>query len=157
MYVFHIFQNLTGRFILATFSLPKIHQNPQQQQNNHFSNRHSRSRGVATINFGIPMLHGDRFFWSACNMGMPKLIFATPLERDGDYFHYFNTSPARNSLKNDEMQFSNHCFGVMLLTTRFANRHEHGNCLWWEIYETKIVFYEKWRILSRILHFPNEI
>ena len=44
---------------------------------------HSRSRGVAKVSFGIPTLHGDqKKKWSPRSMGMSKVIFATPLERE---------------------------------------------------------------------------
>jgi hypothetical protein len=87
---------LTGRPILATFLPPQNHQNQQQQNFGNFANQHSRSRGVAKIRFGTPMLHGKRFFVCfSCSMGVRFLHFATPLEREGDFFHLFNTSPAR--------------------------------------------------------------
>ena len=35
------------------------------------------------------------FFCFSCSMGVRFLLFATPLEREGDFFHFFNTSPAR--------------------------------------------------------------
>ena len=55
-------KNLTGRPILATLLPPQNHQNQQQQKNIDLSDKHSRSRGVAKISFGTPMLHGKHFF-----------------------------------------------------------------------------------------------
>ena len=54
--------NLTGFPILATVLPFQNHQNPQQQKFIHFSNEHSRSRGVEKITFGTPMLHGEHYF-----------------------------------------------------------------------------------------------
>ena len=103
--------------------LPKIHQNLQQQKFDQFSESHSRSRGVAKVTFRLPMLHGDRFlFCFPCSMGMRKPTFATPPQRECDFFHFCHTSPARSS-KLMKMPFSNHCFGVISLTTRTSNRH----------------------------------
>ena len=46
-------------------------------------NWHSRARGVAKIKNVIPMLGGKHyFFWSPCCVGVPVLIFSTPLRRE---------------------------------------------------------------------------
>ena len=75
-------------------------------------NRRSRSGGVAILGFGLPMLHGDRFFlWSPCSVGTPKMHSSTPPQREFDFFHFFNTSPARSS-KIMKMMLYNHCVGV---------------------------------------------
>ena len=115
-------KNLTGSFILTTFSTPKIHQNPQQQKFVHFPNWHSRSRGVAKIKFDLPMLHGKHFFFCfPCSVGTPKVSFATPLGRECDFFYFCRTSQAGSS-EIMKMQFWNHCVGVTLQTTKIANR-----------------------------------
>ena len=42
------------------------------------------------------MLNGKHFlFCFSCSMGVRFLLFATHLERQGDFLHLFNTSPAR--------------------------------------------------------------
>ena len=58
-------KNLTGVPILATLLPPQNHQNPQQQKFIFFSDEHSRSRGVAKVNYELPMLHGSRFFFDS--------------------------------------------------------------------------------------------
>ena len=45
--------------------------------------------------FALPCCMGNIFFCFSCSMGVRFLLFATPLEREGDFFHFFNTSPAR--------------------------------------------------------------
>ena len=94
------------------FVHPEIHQKSQQQKCSPSEKKHSRSRGVAKISVGTPMLHGSSFFLCfPCSMGVRTLTFATPLGREHDFFHFFNTSPVR-SFKMMKMWFWNHCLGV---------------------------------------------
>ena len=57
------------------------------------------------MNFPNPMVHGKHFF----SMGVRILHFATPLEREGDFFHVFNTSPSNR--QNEENRTSEPCCG----------------------------------------------
>ena len=46
-------------------------------------NWHARARGVAKIKNVIPMLGGKHYYvWSPCCVGVPVLIFSTPLRRE---------------------------------------------------------------------------
>ena len=106
-------KNLTGSFILTTFSTPKIHQNPQQQKNHDLWKSRSRARGVGKTFFGVPMLHGKHFvFWSPCSVGMRFATFATPPQRECDFFT-FAARPQREARKS----WKSH-LGVMLRTCR---------------------------------------
>ena len=89
-------------------------------------------------------------------MGMRFLTFSTPPQRECDFFHFVNTSPARSS-EMMSMPFSNHCFGVTLLKAPNVNRHKNPRLLWQEIYDTKIVLCKKLRILFGIIYFPMNL
>ena len=136
--------------------LPQIHQNPQQQIFDRFSDSHFRPKGVAKTSCGTPMLHASRFlFWSPCSMGMRFLTFSTPPQRECDLFHFVNTSQARSS-EIMNMAFSNHCVGVTLPKTPNVNRHKNPRLLWKEIYDTKIVLCKNLKNLFGIICFSNE-
>ena len=107
--IFNFSLKLPARMLLFR---PRIHKNPQQQKFNNRSNLHSRSRGVAKVGFGLPMLHGKHFFLCfPCSVGTSKTLFATPPQREGLFFHFSENFPARSS-KIMRMQFSNHCSGI---------------------------------------------
>ena len=61
---------------------------------------HSRSRGVEKIEIGVPMLHEKHTFVRfPCNMGVPKLLFATPPERECQF-----CSPGTNALTSNHQR-----------------------------------------------------
>ena len=76
-------KNLTGVPILATFLPPQNHQNPQQQKFIHFSNEHSRSRGVE-----------KNHFWHS-HAAWGSLFFLIPMQRGNAKSYFCDTSPAR--------------------------------------------------------------
>ena len=116
--------NLTGCLILATFSPHPNHKNSQQHNFNVLWHRRSRSRGVAKINFGTPMLHGKHFFlWSAPSVGARFLHFATPPQREGDFFHFFDTSPARIK-KMNKIALRSYGFDASARKSPKANRQQ---------------------------------
>ena len=87
-------------------------------------------------------------------MGTRFVTFATPLQRECDFFHFCHTSPAISS-EIMIRPFSNHCFGVTPWTTPNVNRHKNPRLLPRGGNDTKIVFYKNIRILFRILYFSN--
>ena len=84
----------------------------------------------------LPCCMGDIiFFWSAPSVEVRKTTFATPPQRECDFFHFFNTSPAGSS-KIMRMLFWNHLVGVTSPKTRSANRYPNhlyglGRCICW--------------------------
>ena len=61
---------------------------------------HSRSRGVEKIRISVPMLHEKHtFFCFPCSMGVPKLLFATPPERECQF-----CSPGTNALTSNHQR-----------------------------------------------------
>ena len=80
---FNKIKNLAGCPILHTFSPPQNHQNSQQPNFHVLPHRRSRTRGVAKVNFGTPMLHGAHFF------------FVVRTQRGSAIFTLDDTSPAR--------------------------------------------------------------
>ena len=112
-------------------SLPQIHQNPQQQKTHDLWKSRSRARGVAKTVFGIPMLHGKHFFfWSPCSVGMRFVTFATPPQRECDFFHFCRTSPARSS-KIMKIASWSHAADVSARKMQKANRHQNRFFLRW--------------------------
>ena len=122
-------QNLAGRPILHTFWPSQKHQNLHQSKIHRQRDQRSRTRGVAKIDFSIPALHGNHlFFWSAPCVGTRFSQLMTPPQREGDFFHFFNTSPAR-SKKNNEIAFGSPILDDPPWKTRKANRHQNVTLL----------------------------
>ena len=102
---------LTGRPILATFLPPQNHQNQQQQNFGNFANQHSRSRGVAKIRFGTPMLHGKRFFFLLLMQhGSAIFAFCNTSRARRRFFSFFQHLPSENH-QNEENRNSKPCCG----------------------------------------------
>ena len=93
-------KNLTGVPILATFLPPQNHQNSQQQKFIHFSNEHSRSRGVEKITFGTPMLHGDHFFFDPHAAWECENQLLRHLPSENAIFFTFAARPQREAQKS---------------------------------------------------------
>ena len=93
-------KNLTGRPILATLLPPQNHKNQQQQNFGNFANQHSRSRGVAKISFGAPMLHGKRFFFASHAAAWERDFHnVRHLSSENATFFMFSTPPQREAQK----------------------------------------------------------
>ena len=61
---------------------------------------HSRCRGVEKVKISVPMLHEKHtFFRFPCSMGVPKLLFATPPERECQF-----CSPGTNALTSNHQR-----------------------------------------------------
>ena len=134
---------------------PQIHKNPQQQKFNNRSNLHSRSRGVAKVSFGLPMLHGKHFFLCfPCSVGTSKTLFATPPQREGLFFSLFWKFPSEKLQNHENAVFepllrhhvANDANSKSLKIRRLPRREGFG---------PKIALRENARIRSRILHFSN--
>ena len=87
--------------------------------------RRSRTRGVAKVNFGTPMLHGAHFFLSSApSVGVRFSHLTTPPQRECDFFHFFNTSPARIK-KINRIASRSHGLDESERKARKANRHQN--------------------------------
>ena len=133
--------------------LPQIHQHPQQQKNHDLWNRVLVLEVSQKQFLAFPCCMGRIFFWSPCSVGMRFVTFATPPQRECDFFHFFNTSPARSS-KIMKMQSSDHCFGVASSTARTANRYKNRILHRRHFFGPKIVLRENVRILSNYVNNP---
>ena len=80
---------------------PQIDKNPQQQNPMICQNRRSRSRGVAILSFGLPMLHGDRFFCAPHAAWERQNAFADTSPARIRFFSFFQHLPSEK-LKNHE-------------------------------------------------------
>ena len=118
-------QNLAGRPILHTFWPSQKHQNLHQSKIHRQQDQRSRTRGVAKIDFSTPALHGNHFFfWSAPCVGTRFSQLMTPPQREGDFFHFFNTSPARIK-KINRIASRSHGLDESERKARKANRHQN--------------------------------
>ena len=97
------------------------------------------------------MLHGTHFsFWLPCSMGAPKTHFATPPQREGDFFHFFNTSNARSSkiLKNAILHTLNPRHGLNGQPPKcYKNSFFLGREIYWskfEVHQNLINVYKKY-------------
>jgi len=60
--------------------------------------------------FALPCCMGSIFFCFSCSMGVRFLLFATPLEREGDFFSFVQHLPSENH-QNEENRTSKPCCG----------------------------------------------
>ena len=127
LYNFQIFIKNQKSYWLPHFSYFSTTPKPPKFTTTKFHilwNRRSRSRGVAKINFGTPMLHGKHFFlWSAPSVGARFLHFATPPQREGDFFDFFDTSPARIK-KINKIALRSYGFDASARKSPKANRQQ---------------------------------
>ena len=72
----------------------------------------------------VPTLHGNQKKRVPCSMGMRKVIFATPPQRESDFFHFCHTSPARSSKTQKTASWS-HAVDVSARKMQNANRHKN--------------------------------
>ena len=87
---------------LTFLHLPKSTTTNLFQSPHLWRKRRSRSRGVAKINFGTPMLHGALFYLSSApSVGVRFSHLTTPPQRECD-FCIFSTPPQRESKKSTE-------------------------------------------------------
>ena len=78
----------------------QIDQNPQQQNPMTCQNRRSRSRGVAILSFGLPMLHGDRFFCDPHAAWERQKCIRRHLPSENSILFIFSTPPQREAQKS---------------------------------------------------------
>ena len=76
---------------------PQIDKNPQQQNPMICQNPRSRSRGVAILSFGLPMLHGDRFFCDPHAAWERQKCIRRHLPSENSFFYIFSPPPQREA------------------------------------------------------------
>ena len=79
--------------------------------------------------FAFPCCMASTFFWSPCSVGMRFVTFATPPQRECDFFHFCRTSPARSS-KIMKIASWSHAADVSARKMQKANRHQNRSFLW---------------------------
>ena len=92
------------------FSQPQNHKKSQQLNFHVLWNRRSRSRGVAKINFGTPMLHGKHSFCDPHPAWEHDFCILRHLPSEKAFFSFFQHIPSENQ-KNQQNRTSKLWFG----------------------------------------------